>query len=323
MKYLRRLSAFLVAAAVLVLTPVAYAQDYPDRLVRIVLGYPPASGLDSMARLLADKLRVTWGQPVIVENRPGAGGNIGADHVAKSSPDGYTLMLSPPGPLVINKSLYSKLTYDPDAFAPISLVTISPIVLVVHPKVEATNVQQLIAHAKANPGRLNYASSGVGGTQHLSMELFKSMAGLDIVNVPYKGTGAATTDLLSGQVDMLISEITTVLPHIRTGKLRALAVGAEKRNALLPDVPAMTEVLPGYFAASWNGMVAPAGTPPAIIDKVSLALAKSLKSPEILKRSRDTSVELIGSTPAEMAEFMSRERERWANLIRITGAKAN
>jgi tripartite-type tricarboxylate transporter receptor subunit TctC len=297
----------------------AHAQDYPHKPIKIIVPVPPGGGADRIARLVADGLQKKLGQPVIVENRSGAAGNIGADGVAKAAPDGYTLLASPPGPLVVNKSLYPKLSYDSDAFVPVSLMATTPFVLVVPPKLAAENLQQLIAFAKANPDRLNYASGGPGTTSHLAAELFKSMAGVKIVHVPYKGTGPALTDLLGGQVEMLFLEFGTALQYVRTGKLRALAVGGAKRNPLLPDVPAVAEQLPGFVAVTWHGMVAPPKTPPAIANLLSHAVAETLQQPEVAKRLLDLSIDAVGSTPAEMTQFVRQEDKRWGNVIRVTG----
>jgi tripartite-type tricarboxylate transporter receptor subunit TctC len=318
-------SARLLLAAVfglaLGLSASARADDYPSKPIKIVVPYPPGSGVDTMARTIAEKFREKWGQPVIVDNRGGAAGNIGAAYFAKSAPDGYTLMVAPPAPLVVNKSLYPKLPYDPDEFVPVSLLTVSPSVLVVNPKVGIDSQRQLIAHAKANPERMTYASSGSGGTTHLSSELFASMAGIKLTHLPYKGAGLALNDVVAGHVDMMMSEVGLVLPFIQAGRLRALGIGSEKRNRVLPDVPVIGEVLPGFVSLSWNGMVAPAGTPPAIVNKVSAAVADIMKHPDVASRLKDLSVEGIGSTPAEMAKFMKQEHERWANVIRVTGAR--
>jgi tripartite-type tricarboxylate transporter receptor subunit TctC len=313
--------ARLLLAAALGFIVTAQAQEYPSKPIKIVVPYPPGSGVDTMARTIAEKFREKWGQPVIVENRGGAAGNIGAAHFAKSSPDGYTLMVAPPAPIVVNKSLYGKLPYDPDEFVPVSLLTVSPSVLVVNPKVSVASQRELIALAKANPERVTYASSGSGGTTHLSSELFAHMAGVKLTHLPYKGAGLALNDVVAGHVDMMMSEVGLVLPYIQSGRLRALAIGSEKRNRVLPDIPTIAEALPGFISLSWNGMVAPAGTPPAIVNKVSAAVADIMKHPDVSSRLKDLSVEGIGSTPAEMAQFLKQERERWANVIRVTGAK--
>jgi tripartite-type tricarboxylate transporter receptor subunit TctC len=320
---MNRILPALWAGAALALAMPAPAQDYPGKLVRVVVPYPAGSLTDTLARLVAEKLQGKWGQPVIVENRAGAAGNVGAEMVAKSAPDGYTLMFSPPGTFVTNKLLYAKLTYDPDAFAPVSVVAIAPVVLLVHPNVAAQNVQQLITYAKANPDRLNYASSGVGGLPHLGAELFNSMGGVRIVHVPYQGTAPALTALLGGQVDILFDAVGAALPSIRAGKLRVLAVGSEKRSSVLPDIPAMSEVLPGFVSMVWVAMAAPPKTPAAIANQISMSIAEAAKQPDAVKRMLDLSFEAIGGTPAEMALLIRQETERWGKVVRLTGAKAD
>jgi tripartite-type tricarboxylate transporter receptor subunit TctC len=320
--FIRSLSALVFGCALGFAAQVqAQVVEFPSRPMKIVVPYPPGSGVDTMARTIAEKFREKWGQPVIVENRGGAAGNIGAAHFAKSAPDGYTLMVAPPAPLVVNKSLYPKLPYDPDEFVPVSLLTVSPSVLVVNPKFGADSQRQLIAYAKANPERVTYASSGNGGTTHLSSELFASMSGIKLTHLPYKGAGLALNDVVAGHVDMMMSEVGLVLPFIQSGRLRALGIGSEKRNPVLSGVPTIAEVLPGFVSLSWNGMVAPAGTPPDIVNKVSTAVADIMKHPDVASRLKDLSVEGIGSTPAQMATFVKQERERWANVIRVTGAR--
>lgn len=300
----------------------AHAQDYPNKPIRIIVPNPPGGGNDLAARLVAERLRGKWGQPVLVENRAGASGRIGAEAVAKAAHDGYTLLVSAPAALVINKSLYARLGYDPDVFVPVSVIVAGAGVLVVHPNVPAADVRQLIAYAKANPGNLTYASQGTGTIAHLAGELFQSTIGVKIVHVPYKGSAPAVSDLLGGQVGMMFSELGPVLPHIRAGKLRVLAVGGEKRHPLMPDVPALSETMPGFVFSYWIGMVAPAGTPPAIANRLSVEIAEGLRQPDVAKRLLDSSLEAVGSTPAEMATFMKRESERWGNVIRITGTTA-
>lgn len=298
------------------------AQTYPARPIKIIVPSPGGATTDTLARIVAGKLQDKWGQPVIVDDRAGAGGNIGAEEAIKSSPDGYTLLFSYPAPLVVNKTLYAKLAYDPDTFVPISLVASVPLVLAVTPRLEAASVPQLIAFAKAHPNQLNYASQGYGTTGHLAAELFKSMAGVEIVHVPYKGSTPALTDLLGGQVQMMFIELSTVLSQIQAGKLRALAVGSERRNQLLPDVPAMAELLPGFQAATWFGMVAPPGTPVEIVGKLSSAVSGAIREPDVARRFADMSATGVGDTPAEMAVFLRQERERWGKVIRATGARA-
>lgn len=311
---------FAAALALALVLPV-HAQDYPGNPIKIVVPSAPGATTDALARIIADQLQKKWGQPVIVDNRAGAAGNIGAEYAIKANPDGYTLLFSYPAPLVVNKSLYANLSHDPDAFVPVSLVGTAPLVLAVHPKLPANSVQELIAFAKANPNRLNYASQGKGTTGHLAAELFNSMAGVKIVHVPYKSSAPAQTDLLSGQVDMMLVELSSVLQYISAGKLRALAVGSEKRNPFLPDVPAMSEVLPGFVALTWFGMVAPPRTPSAIVNKLSAAIVETIRQPDVAKRLHGLTLNAIGSTPEEMALFMRQERERWANVIRFAGVK--
>ena len=297
------------------------AQTYPAKPIKIIVPSPGGATTDTLARIIAEKLQEKWGQPVIVDDRAGAAGNIGAEEAIKSAHDGYTLLFSYPAPLVVNKTLYTNLSYDPDSFVPISLVAVVPLVLAVYPKLAVANVQQLIALAKAHPNQLNYASQGYGTTGHLAGELFKSMARIEIVHVPYKGSTPALTDLLGGQVQMMFVELSTVLGQINAGKLRALAVGSEKRNEFLPDVPAMVEVLPGFQASTWFGMVAPPGTPAAIVDKLSSAVSESIHEPDVAKRFVDMSATAVGDTPAQMTSFLHEERERWGKVIRATGAR--
>src|SRR5689334_3483483 len=312
---------FLLAAAVLLATAV-HAQEWPGKPVRIVVPSPAGGSADLMPRIVAEKLAEKWGQPVIVDNRPGAAGNIGADAVFRADPDGYTLLSSPPPPLVINKLLYPKLSYDPDEFVPITVIGAIPNVLLVNPKVPVNSVQELIAYAKANPGKLNYASQGSGTTSHLTAELFKSMAGgLDITHVPYKGTAPALTDLLAGQVDMMCDNLGVSLPHVRSGRLKALAVASRRRFPGLPDVPALAETLPGFEATAWFGIVAPPSTSAAIAEKVAVGVQEALKLPEVRKRLADLSAEPLGYSPAETAAFMRQEVERWGAVIRTAGVK--
>src|SRR3989475_8450341 len=240
-----------------------HAQDWPAKAVRIIVPFPAGGSADLLPRVVAEKLTEKWGQPVLVDNRPGAAGNIGADTVFRAEPDGYTLLSSPPPPLVINKLLYPKLSYDPAQFVPITVIGAIPNVLLVHPKVGANSIAELIAIARQNPGKLNYASQDSGTTSHLTAELFKSMAGgLQIAHIPYKGNAPALTDLLAGQVDMMCDNLGVSLPHVRSGKLKALAVASKQRFAGLPNVPTLAETLPGFESVAWFGIVAPPKTSP-------------------------------------------------------------
>ena len=300
----------------------AGAQEWPAKPVRIIVPFPAGGSADLMPRIVAEKLAQMWGQPVIVDNRPGAAGNIGADAAYRAEPDGYTLLSSPPPPLVINRLLYPKLSYDAAQFVPITVIGAIPNVLLVNSRVEANSVEELIALAKANPGKLNYASQGGGTTSHLTAELFKSMAGgLQMAHIPYKGTAPALTDLVGGQVDMMCDNLGVSLPHVRSGKLKALAVASRKRFAGLPNVPALAETLPGFESVAWFGIVAPPRTPAAIAEKVAAGVQEALRLPEVQKRLADLSAEPLGYGPGETAAFMRQEVERWGAVIRAAGVK--
>ncbi|OGA02091.1 MAG: hypothetical protein A3H35_06180 [Betaproteobacteria bacterium RIFCSPLOWO2_02_FULL_62_17] len=316
-----KLSGLILLGAALALSPAVHAQDYPVKPIKIVVPNPPGGSNDLVGRLVAERLRNRWGQPVLVENRAGASGRIGAEFVAKSAPDGYTLLASAPASLVINKNLYAKLSYDADAFVPVSVITAGTGVLVLHASVAAASVQQLIEYARANPGKLTYASQGTGTIAHLAGALFDLTTGVKTVHVPYKGSAPAVADLVGGQVNMLFSELATALPHINAGRLRALGVGSARRHPLLPNVPSLSDAMPGFLFSYWTGMVAPAGTPPAIARRLSMEVADGLKEPEMLKRVRDASLEPVGSTPEETAAFFRSESERWGRVIRLTGIK--
>jgi tripartite-type tricarboxylate transporter receptor subunit TctC len=301
------------------------AQPYPDRVVRIINPYPPGGSVDVMARILAQKLSDNLGQQFIVENRSGGGGNTGSDFVAKAEPDGYTLLFTAPGPLTVNQTLYSKLSFDPAKdFAPIALFATAPIVLIVNPAVPANNVQELIALARKEPGKINFASAGNGTTNHLSGELFKSMAKIDIVHVPYRGAGPAMNDLVAGHVQMFFDLMPVVLPQINARHVRALGNAGSKRPTALPDVPTIAEQgLAGFDASSWYGLVAPAKTPEPVLAKLRDEVAKALKTPDMVARIRE-----LGSEPgtmfgAEFGTFMAAETKKWAEVIHTSGAKAD
>jgi len=300
----------------------ANSQEWPQKTVRIVVPFPAGGSADLIPRIVAEKLSQQWGQAVIIDNRPGAAGNIGADLVFKSDPDGYTLLSGPPPPLVINRMLYPNLSYDPTQFVPITVIAAIPNVLLVNEKVAAGSVAELIALAKANPGKLNYASQGSGSTSHLTAELFKSMAGgLEITHVPYRGTAPALADLVAGQVDVMCDNLGVSLPHVKAGRLVALAVASRVRSPALPNVPTLSETLPGFEAVAWFGIVAPPKTSPATAEKVSAAVRDALKNPDVLKRLSDLSAEPMGLTPAETGAFMKQETERWGRVIRTAKVK--
>ncbi len=300
----------------------ATAQEWPAKTVRIVVPFPAGGSADALPRVVGESLAQQWGQAVIVDNRPGSAGNIGAAAVFQAEPDGYTLLSAPPPPLVINRLLYPKLAYDSTQFVPMTVIAAIPNVLLVHPKVGVSTVEELISYARKNPGKLNYASQGSGTTSHLTTELFKSMAGgLQITHVPYKGTAPALADLLGGQVDMMVDNLGVSLPHVKAGKLRALAVASPKRFPGLPDVPALAESLPGFESVAWFGIVGPPRTPAAIARKVAAGVAEALRNPEVLKRLAGFSAEPMGLGPAETAAFMRQETERWGAIIRAAGIK--
>jgi len=302
----------------------AAAEPYPARPVRFVVAFPPGGGTDIIARSIAQKLGERLGQQVLVDNRPGAGGNIGTDIVAKSSPDGYTLLMGSAGPLAINASLFARMPFDPiKDLAPVTLAASTPNVLVVHPSLPAATVRELIALAKARPGEINFASSGHGTPAHLAGELFNSMAGVKLIHVPYKGAAPALADLLGGQVQLMFSTMPPALPHVKDGKLRALAVTSLKRSPAAPDLPTVDEIaLPGFEANTWHGVVVPAGTPGAIVARLNREIVAILHLPDVVERLSGQGAEALGSTPEEFAAYIKSESVKWAKVVRDSGAKA-
>jgi tripartite-type tricarboxylate transporter receptor subunit TctC len=303
--------------------PVAAAADnYPSRSVRIIAPFPPGSGVDIIARVVAQGLSDAWKQTFVVDNRPGAGGTIGSDIVAKAQPDGHTLLLGNVSTLAIAPNLYRKLPYDPVRdFAPITLITTMNSVLVVHPSVPARSLREFVALGKAKPRSLNYGSAGSGTTGHLGAELFKSMAGMDMVHVPYKGSGPAITDLLAGQVQVMFGTIATVLPHVRAGKLRALGVTSLKRTDLLPDVPSINEaLLPGFEVEVWQAIVAPARTPDAIIARLNAEIVRSLRASAMKEQLTSQGLEAVGNSPKAFGEFIRSENAKWGKVVKASGA---
>jgi tripartite-type tricarboxylate transporter receptor subunit TctC len=299
--------------AVLLSTSVI-AQDFPAKPVRVVVPFPPGGGADALARLLGPKLANLWGQQVIVENKPGASGHLGADFVAQSPADGYTLLMS---------STASLTEKNVDRFAPVSLVSAAAYVVTANPRVAAANIGELIALARANPAKLTFGSSGVGAASHLSAELFKSMAQVDMLHVPYKGTGQALTDLLAGQVDLLFAPAQTVLPHVKAGKLKALAVTGAKRAETLPGVPTVAESgLPGYQAVGWFGLLAPAATPRSIVTQLSADVNSVLAQAEMRAKMMALGADPGGNTPEEFARFIREDQAKWAKLMGEAGIRA-
>ncbi|NUA32086.1 tripartite tricarboxylate transporter substrate binding protein [Cupriavidus basilensis] len=313
----------MVVLAALPLAAVQAHAEYPDKPIRLVVPYTPGGVTDLLARAVAKALSERVQQSVIVDNRAGAGGNIGAEVVAKSPADGYTLLMGSAATQAINASLYKRLPYDHiKDFAPITLVAEMPNILVVNPLIPARNVSELIAYGKANPDKLSFGSSGTGGTIHLSGELFKSMAGVKMLHVPYKGSAPAVSDLLAGQINLMFDS--SVAPYVKSGKLRALAVTSAKRSPVLPDVPTMAEAgLPGYEATAWFGILAPAGTPPSIVDKLNRNLVAILRDAEMRKWMQSQGADAIGDTPSEFAAYIKTETAKWARVVKEAGVSAD
>jgi tripartite-type tricarboxylate transporter receptor subunit TctC len=319
------LQRFALAALFATFTCGAFGQAYPNHAIRLVVPFPAGGTTDILARDVAKRLTETLGQSVVVDNRAGAGGNIGSDSVAKSAPDGYTLLMGTVGTHAINPSLYAKMPYDHvKDFAPIVLVAGVPNVLVVYPPLPVNSVADLIKLAKAKPGSINFASSGSGTSIHLSGELFKTMTGVDMVHVPYKGSAPAITDLMGGQVQIMFDNLPSSLQQIKGGKLRAIAVTSLKRAPALPDVPTIAESgLPGFEASSWFGVLAPAGTPPAVIAKINGEVNAWLQSPEGKQQLMSQGAESAGGTPEQFAAHIRSETEKWAKVVKASGAKVD
>ncbi len=306
--------------AALIACPVV-AQQYPNKPIRIIIPYPPGGGTDIVVRAISPRLTERLGQSVVIDNRGGATGLIGTETVARSAPDGYTLLAHTIAGLAIVPNLNPSLPYDPVRdFAPITHATSSPYMLVVHPKVPASSVKELIAYAKARPGELNFATSGDGSATHLSGLLFNRMAGVKIVHIPYKGAGPAVADVLAGQVQMRFSAIPPVLPHVKSGRLRALAVTGARRFSLLPDIPAVAETLPGFEVDSWYGLLAPARTPVSIIQKLNTEIVAALRTPEVRALLEASGAEAVGSSPERFGELIRSELKRLAPIVRDAGA---
>lgn len=299
----------------------ANAQDASNAPIHVIVPLASGGGTDTLARIIASKMRESLNRNVVVENRAGAAGNIGADIVYRAAPDGNTLLFTQPGPIVVNQWLYDKLSFEPERFVPVSLASSQDIMLAVNPTVPAQTLQELIDYAKANPGRLNYGSSGVGSAPHLAAELFQSMAGIKMVHVPYKGSSESMNATLGGQVDLTFFAFSSALPHAKAGKLRALAVGGAKRNPQLPDVPSISEVLPGYDAASWTGMFAPPGTPQPIVEQLAKAVQAAVQSQDLLKRMADVGDQPLTLAGDEMEKFLQQDRKRWRDVIQSIGIK--
>lgn len=311
----------LIGSLSLAIAVSAGAQGYPNRPVRIIAPFPPGGGIDIVARALAQKLSPALKQSVIVDNRAGADGMIGSELVARAAPDGYTLLASSTGPMVINPALNAKMPYDTRKdLTPITLLVIQPMYLVVHPSLPVKTVKELVALAKARPGELNYASGGVGNGAHLAAEMFRTLTGINIVHVPYKGAAPAVIDLLAGQAHMMVNSVSVFLPHINAGKLRALAVGAAQRLPILPSVPTMSEAgVQGFDASSWYGFFAPAGTPKDIVARLNAETVKILHSQEMRDYLVPQGAEPIGNTPEQFVAHIDAELVKWARVVKAAG----
>jgi tripartite-type tricarboxylate transporter receptor subunit TctC len=324
-KFMRGMLRWALCALFACIATVASAQGYPNRTIRLVVPFPAAGTTDILARAAAQKLTEAFGQSVVADNRPGAAGNIGADLVAKSAPDGYTLLMGTVGTHAINPSLYSKMPYDHiKDFVPVVLVAGVPNVLVVNPALPVNSVADLIRLAKDKPGQINFASSGSGTSIHLSGELFKTMAGVDITHVPYKGSSPALVDLIGGQVQIMFDNLPSALPQIKAGRLRAIAVTSLKRAPVLPDVPTISESgLPGFEASSWFGVLAPAGTPAPIVARINAEVNKWLQSADARERLLSQGAEAAGGSPEQFAHHIRAESEKWAKVVKASGAKVD
>jgi tripartite-type tricarboxylate transporter receptor subunit TctC len=323
---LGRLAAlsFVLGAALCIWTPPAAAQAYPSKTIRIICAFPVGGIADLYARIVGQRVAESWGQPVVVENRAGAGGTIAAETVAKSPPDGYTLVMGAVGTHAVNVSLFAKLPYDPvKDFAAVALVLEAEGLLVVHPSVPASNVAELIALVRAKPGALSFASAGMGTASHLAGELFKTMAKIEMTHVPYKGNVPAITDLLAGQTSLLFATMPTVLPHARAGKLRALATIGSSRAAATPELPTVGEALAGFEVNNWIGLFAPAGTPAEIVQRWNAEIMRTMRSPDIQARLPSEGARFVPNTPEQFGSFVKAEIAKWAPVVKASGARVD
>jgi tripartite-type tricarboxylate transporter receptor subunit TctC len=312
----------LCFSVLLGVTAPVQAQTYPDRAVKIVVPFPAGGTADAVPRVLGDFLSRKWGQPVLIENHSGAGGNVGAEFVYRAPPDGYTLLSSPPPPLVTNHNLYSKLNFDPLQFEPVSVMAHVPTGLFVNPdKIKANSVAELIVYLQQNPGKVTAATQGNGTTSHLTSEMFQLMTKAKLRNIPYRGSAPALQGLLAGDVDVMFDNLGVSMAMVESGKLKLLAVASPQRLAYLPNVPAMTETLPGFESAAWYAIVAPPKTPKAIIDKINADVSEALKQPDIQSKLKNLSAEIYGGSPERAAKYMSEEVARWGNVIKAANIK--
>ena len=318
---LNRRTLLSAGAAAVFMPAAAHAQPYPSRIIRIIVPFAAGGGSDIVARLVGERLGKRLQQTVIIENKPGAGAIIGADSVAKSPPDGYTLLFATPGPQILNPHLVKSLPYDPKDFVGVATLLMSVNLMVVSASVPAKTVRELIDYAKANPGKLNFASSGIGTSSHLAGELFKSMAGIDITHVPYRGNALALQDLLSGTVQISIDAISAMLPHARSGTLRALGVASPDRSTVVPEIPTIAETLPGYESSAWFGLFGPARMPPELAHRLADAARQAIAEPAMRKRFDSEGVIAVGNTPEQFGPFVQSEIKRWAQVVKYSGAR--
>ena len=314
-------AAAMIAAGFVAAAVPAAAQTFPARAIRIIVPLPPGATADTVPRLIGEKLTAKWNVPVVIENRPGAAQNLGAEIVAKSEPDGHTLLATPQGPLVISQSLFSKLNFDPAAFTPVTVMASLPFVLVASTRAPVSSLAELAAYAKANPNRLSYATPGVGSGTHLTMEWLQQLMGASLTHVPYQGAAPALTDVLAGHVDVMFDNAGNVVELIKAGKIRALAVTSRQRMKELPEIPAIAETWPSYVATSWFGVVAPPKTPPAIAAILSRAMVEALRAPDVAKKVADLSANVVANTPEEMAAFLKEEIAQWRHVIEAAKVK--
>ena len=296
--------------------------DYPAKPIRIVVGYPAGGPTDVLARTVAQKLSDAWNQQVIVDNRAGASGMIGAELVVRAAPDGYTLLMVPVT-YAVTPSIFAKMPYDVEKdLAPVALVAAAPFILVVHPTLPVKSVRDLIALARSRPGQLNYASASAGGMPHLAGELFNSMTGVKMVHIPYKGAAPATTDLLAGQVSLMFNNMLSAMPHVKGGRLRAVAVTSAKRSHAVPELPTIAETVPGYEASGWYGALAPAATPREIVGRLNAEMNRVMRLPDVAQRLAGDGVEPVGATPEQFGAYLRQEIAKWGKVVKLSGAKA-
>ncbi len=317
-----RCCSALASRFALLLPALVYAEDYPTKTVRIIVPYPAGGATDIVARIMQEALLRKWNQPIVIENRSGASGNIGTEAAFKADPDGYTILINAPSPMTVNKSLYAKINFEPTEFVPVSILTVIPIGLMINPrKIPVNSLAEFIAYARAHPGKINAATQGTGTTSHLSSEWFQMKTGTKFLLVPYRGSALALPALIGGDVDIMFDNLTSSMPHVKDGRLKMLAVTTEQRLPDLPDMPTVAETLPGFTTSTWVGAFLPPKTPQWIADRLNTDLNAALKEPDVIKRFRDNGSEPLGTTPQAAAAFVRTELERWKSVIAATGIK--